>query len=59
LENDPRNYGDATDLFGAGGNIHFGGGTSPHSKWWDGTASGLDISAISAAGASMNFIGNV
>jgi len=59
LENDPRNFGDATDLFGAGVNNHFGGGTNPNSKWWDGTASGLDINAISAANAVMTFTGNV
>jgi M6 family metalloprotease-like protein len=59
LEDDPRNFGDATDLFGAGVNNHFGGGTNPNSKWWDGTASGLDINAISAANAEMTFTGNV
>lgn len=59
LENDPQNYGNATDLFAKGGNDHFGGGTTPNSKWWDGTASGLDISAIGPAGAQMTFTGNV
>ena len=55
LENDPRNYGDATDLFGAGLNDRFGTGTHPGSRWWDGTASNLEISAIGPAGAVMTF----
>lgn len=59
LENDPRNYGDATDLFAAGVNDHFGGGTNPNSRWWDGKESGLDISAISLAGAKMTFKGSI
>lgn len=59
LENDPRNYGDATDLFASNVNGHFGAETKPNSGWWDGTASGLDISAISSASTEMTFIGNV
>jgi hypothetical protein len=58
LETNPRNIGDATDLFAKGSNDHFGTGTTPHSKWWDGTPSNLDISAIGAAGAAMAFKGN-
>jgi M6 family metalloprotease-like protein len=58
LENDPHNYGDATDLFGAGVNDHFGKGTNPSSRWWDDTDAGLDIRAISSSGAVMTFIGN-
>lgn len=59
LENDSRNYGDATDLFGATVNNHFGGTTSPNSNWWDGTVSRLDISAISPTGEVMTFVANV
>jgi hypothetical protein len=59
LENDPYNQGNATDLFAHGGNAHFGGATNPKSSWWDGTASNLDVSAISASGAEMTFTGNV
>lgn len=59
LEEDNQNLGDATDLFGLGVNDHFGNGTNPNSRWWDGTSSGLDIRAISAPGAAMTFSGNV
>jgi hypothetical protein len=40
-------------------NDHFAAGTQPNSKWWDETASGLDISAIGPAAATMTFTGNV
>ena len=59
LESDPNNLGDATDLFAKGHNDRFNGVTAPGSAWWDGSASGLDISAISAAGPSMTFTGNI
>ena len=59
LENDRFNRGDASDLFGAGVNSTFDGKSSPHSNWWDGTASRLKISAISAAGAAMTFQGDI
>ena len=59
LETDPRTYGDATDLFRAGLNDHIDSGTNPNSKWWDGTASGLNINAIGPANPAMNFIGNI
>jgi M6 family metalloprotease-like protein len=48
-------WGDANDLFHAGGNTRFGNATNPHSRWWDGTPSGLEISNISAAGSIMKF----
>jgi M6 family metalloprotease-like protein len=57
LESDPHNYGDATDLFDATVNNHFGEGTSPGSTWWDGTPSGLDISLIGPSGVVMTFTG--
>ncbi len=59
LENDPHNYGDATDLFVAGVNNHFGPATNPNSKWWDGSESKLDISEISEPKEEMTFTGNV
>ncbi|MET0885607.1 MAG: hypothetical protein ABWX92_04080, partial [Mycetocola sp.] len=46
------NGGDAEDLYG-GTAASFGPATAPNSNWWDGSASGLDIEAISAVGASM------
>lgn len=46
------NAGDSEDLYG-GAAASFGPGTAPSSNWWDGSASGLDIEAISAVGASM------
>jgi M6 family metalloprotease-like protein len=59
LENDSHNYGDASDLFAASLTDHFGSGTIPNSKWWDGTASGLEINTISSAGEVMSFISDV
>jgi M6 family metalloprotease-like protein len=52
-------YGEAKDLYYAGGNNQFSPSTNPNSRWWDGTSSGLDISNISASGSSMTFKGNV
>lgn len=46
------NTGDAEDLYGGAAST-FGAATSPSSRWWDGSASGLDIVSISAVGASM------
>lgn len=47
------NNGDGTDLYPAGVNDRFSDSSSPASKWWDGTPSGLEISGISAAGQQM------
>jgi hypothetical protein len=58
LENDNQNIGDATDLFSTAVNSSFGPATAPDSNWWDGTASGLDITGIGAAGASITFHSN-
>jgi len=54
LENDV-NSGDGGDLFGAPEDTRFADSTSPNSKWWDGTSSGLDIYEISAPGDTMTF----
>ena len=51
--------GDVYDLFGAGVNDSYRNDTNPNSKWWDGTSSGLELTAISGGGASMTFTGNV
>ena len=49
------NAGDADDLFNAQNNSSFGAATHPSNRWWDGTASGLEILNISAAGGVMTF----
>lgn len=50
------NYGNSGDLFRAGGNAKFNNTSSPSSKWWNGTSSGLDISNISNLGSTMTFV---
>ena len=47
------NGGDANDLYVSGNS--FSDTTSPNSKWWDNSNSGLHISNISASGAVMTF----
>jgi len=54
LENN-ANSGDAEDLFGAPLAVSFGDGTSPNSRWWDGSSSGLEINQISAPAPTMTF----
>ncbi|SFB00990.1 M6 family metalloprotease domain-containing protein [Azotobacter beijerinckii] len=49
-----RSIGDSTDLYGQT-NKRFADSTIPSSKWWDGTASNLDVFDISAPGAEMIF----
>jgi M6 family metalloprotease-like protein len=49
------NTGDGGDLFGAPENDRFADSTTPNSKWWDGTPSGLDVYEISAPGDTMTF----
>lgn len=53
------NNGDATDLYSSPGHTAFSGATNPASKWWDGTASNLEINAISAPGPNMTFKGKL
>lgn len=50
------NAGDSEDLFGSPNNTQFSDSTSPNSKWWDGSNSGLNITQISAPGATMTFV---
>ena len=40
----------AEDLFYSGNNTALNASTTPHSNWWDGSASGVVLSAIGAAG---------
>jgi M6 family metalloprotease-like protein len=49
------NQGDVGDLFSSSSGSGFSDSTTPSSRWWDGTPSGLAISAISAAGTQMTF----
>jgi M6 family metalloprotease-like protein len=49
------NQGDVGDLFSSASGAGFGEATTPPSRWWDGTSSGLSISAISAPGTQMTF----
>ena len=44
------NQGDSSDLYGSPDTQMFGDASTPNSKWWDGSASGLDIVAVSAPG---------
>jgi M6 family metalloprotease-like protein len=50
------NAGDAEDLFSSPNNTQFSDSTSPASKWWDGSNSGLNITNISASGPTMTFV---
>ncbi|MCC2643929.1 MAG: putative secreted metalloprotease [Nitrospira sp.] len=50
------NLGDSEDLFGSPNNTQFSDTTSPDSKWWDGSNSGLKIAQISAPAATMTFV---
>ena len=47
------NAGDVEDLYGGSGAGLFGDATTPDSKWWDGTSSGLEIQSISAPGPTI------
>jgi M6 family metalloprotease-like protein len=49
------NQGDNTDLFKAGYKDNIGNATTPDTKWWDATISGITLSGISAPGANMSF----
>jgi M6 family metalloprotease-like protein len=54
------NQGEEDDLFHAGHKDVFNDTTKPDAKWWDGSASGLDIRRISEVGDTMSFtIGDV
>lgn len=55
LENN-ANRGDDEDLFRAGYVDSFDDTTTPNSKWWNGSSSGLNISQISSLGNEMTFV---
>jgi M6 family metalloprotease-like protein len=50
------NPGDSEDLFSSPYNTQFSDSTSPSSKWWDGSNSGLNITQISDPNATMTFV---
>jgi M6 family metalloprotease-like protein len=52
LEHD-AGTGDPDDLFGGAAANRFGQNTVPDSRWWDGTASGLELAEISEPGPGM------
>lgn len=52
LEND-RDNGDSGDYFDSS-DPTFSADTTPSSRWWDGTDSGLTVTVLSAAGSSMD-----
>lgn len=53
------NRGDGTDLFGLVQGTALSAQTSPSSRLWDGSDSGLEISGVSAPGATVTFtVGN-
>lgn len=47
------NNGDAGDLYGAPDARVFGNATSPNSRWWDGTSSGLEVVDVTAPSSTM------
>lgn len=50
-----NNAGDGDDLYSSPTKTEFSDSTSPNSKWWDGSNSGLRITDVSASGAVMTF----
>jgi M6 family metalloprotease-like protein len=53
------NDGDPDDLFRQGGNVRFADSSQPDSKWWDGSASNLEIHSIGQEGEVMTFSAKV
>ena len=49
------NRGDAYDLFSSCTSSGFGSATSPDSRWWDGSLSGLEIHSLGTAGEEIEF----
>lgn len=49
------NTGDVSDLFNSNTSSKFGDSTSPNSRWWDGTPSGLEIIDIGNEGREITF----
>lgn len=51
-------FGEAKDLYHGAGNTSLGDETSPNSRWWNGSPSGLSISNISNNAPIMTFMTN-
>ena len=49
------NSGDSGDLYGGPSAPAFDNTTTPSSRWWDGSSSGLTITSISSPGPTMTF----
>ncbi|MFH1110935.1 MAG: M6 family metalloprotease domain-containing protein, partial [Planctomycetota bacterium] len=49
------NVGDSTDLWAAPGYTECTPDSNPHTNWWDGSASNLFVTGISASGPAMTF----
>jgi M6 family metalloprotease-like protein len=49
------NQGDGSDLFRSGLVDRFDDTTSPSSRWWDGSASGIRIHGVTTAGTTISF----
>lgn len=56
VETDPNDFGGRGDAFSASGVDAFGDRTTPSSRWWDDSPSGLEVSEVSTVGASMSFV---
>jgi hypothetical protein len=50
------NPGDADDLYSSPNNTQLSDSTTPNCKWWDSSNSTLNITQISAPGATMTFV---
>ncbi|MCP4610739.1 MAG: M6 family metalloprotease domain-containing protein [Planctomycetes bacterium] len=50
------NSGDSGDLFASPNAVRFADDTGPDAKWWNGSASSLEISQISTSGTAMTFL---
>jgi len=49
------NAGDSEDLYASPNIADFSDSTAPNAKWWDGSNSGLNITAVSVSGPTMTF----
>ena len=49
------NQGNPGDLYRIGSQTSFGDTTTPNSRWWDGTVSGLEIQGIGDAGGQIPY----
>ena len=61
MENNPKDYGQATDFFFQGNSSTgytntFSDTTKPSSQWWDGKPSGIRLKDFSPVGTTMTFV---